>query len=56
MPVKTKWKYQMWYYTKREALQHAKSAERQGYKTKITRAKNLNRPEGGKWRYNVWYK
>lgn len=51
-----KWKSRMWYYTKKEAEQVASGLRREGKKTKITRSKNLNQPEGGKHIYNVWYK
>lgn len=51
-----KWKFRMWYYTKKEAGEIAGGLKRKGYKTKITKSKNLNAPEGGKYIYNVWYK
>ena len=52
-----KWKFQMWYYTKKDAQQAASNAKKQGYKqVRITRAKNLNLLGGGKYRYNVWYR
>jgi len=51
-----KWKYKMWYYTKKEAEKVASGLKKRGYNIKITRSKNLNTPEGGKYIYNVWYK
>ena len=51
-----KWRFKMWYYTKREAEKVAVSLRKRGKTTKITRSKNLNQPEGGKYIYNVWYR
>lgn len=51
-----KWKYKMWYYTKREAEQVAARLRAKGGETKIRKAVNLNRPRGGKYVYDVWYR
>lgn len=50
------WKFKMWYYTKAEAEKVVTGYKKKGYKTRITRSKNLNQPEGGKYIYNVWYR
>jgi len=51
-----KFRLKMWYYTKKEAEKVAAGLRKRGKTTKITRSKNLNKPEGGKYIYNVWYK
>ncbi len=56
MVTKSKWQYKMWYYTKKDAKKVADSLKKRGFKTRITRAKNLNQPEGGRYIHNVWYK
>lgn len=50
------WKYDMWYYTKKEAEQVALRLRKEGKLTKIVRRSNLNKPEGGKYIYGVWYR
>lgn len=51
-----KWKFSMWYYTKKEADKRVSGFKKRGKATKIVRSKNLNVPAGGKYIYEVWYK
>lgn len=51
-----KWKFKMWYYTKKEAERVASALRKRGKETKIKRDTNLNKPEGGKYIYDVWYR
>ncbi len=51
-----KWQFKMWYYTKSEAEKIAGSFKKRGFKTRITRSKNRNLPEGSGHIYNVWYR